>query len=124
MVFDFGRCLYNPKNWIIEGYYFNRNKITEKEFLMKNPIPKSPEEKDRMMMSLCDYYSILKFYFEDCTVNIRIYDKDVEMVRDSIINAVKENQNYIEIDIEHFYDDTKNIEFRNYVNGGVTAYSA
>lgn len=111
MIFDFERCIYEPKDWHFEAYYHNENVCSEEVFLdmwKKNhsDLPTDEEVKK----ATCSNYGILTMFFDTEWVEIKFYDDDIKKMIIAIRSAHKRGDGYVfyngEFEDEHFNKET------------------
>lgn len=120
MIFDFGRCIYEPTAWQLLAYYEGEHKTKEQyEKEVKEKKVDNPDYKpsfNTMKKALCEYYAILNMKMVNETVSIYLFDKDIEKLIIAIRASHKRGDNYVFANIDEFKSETENINFYADVN--------
>ena len=120
MIFDFGRCIYEPSAWQFLAYYKGYHK-TKKQY--KKEITEirrnNPDYKpsfNTIKINLCKVYAILEMKIFNEAVSIYLFDEDIEKLIIAIRASHKRGDNYVFANIDEFEEDRELLDFNVYQN--------
>lgn len=114
MIFDFGRCIYEPTAWQFLAYYEGGHKTKEqyekevKEMRRGDDFEPSFNETKK---ALCKHYAILEMRFINEKVSIYLFDEDIKKFINAIRDSRKKGDNYVFANIDNFEDETDDLRF-------------
>lgn len=101
MIFDFGRCIYEPIAWQFLAYYKGEHKTKEQY----------EKELKETKKALCNQYAILEMRFINEKVSIYLFDEDIKKFINAIRDSHKRGDNYVFANIDKFEDETDDLKF-------------
>lgn len=120
MIFDFGRCIYEPTAWQFLAYYEGGHKTKKQyekeiaELRLDNPDYKPSF--NIIKKNLCKEYAILEMKIVNETVSIWLFDEDIEKLIIAIRASHKRGDNYVFANIDEFQEDRELLDFNVYQN--------
>lgn len=120
MIFDFGRCIYEPTAWQLLAYYKGEHKTKEqyeKEVQKEKEIhPDYKPSFNETKKALCNQFAILEMKILDEAVFIYLFDEDIEKLIIAIRASHKRGDNYVFANIEDFQDEREPLKLYADVN--------
>ena len=129
MIFDFGRCIYEPTAWRLVAYFEGGHKTKEqyeKELKEIRNVgnPDYEPSFNKTKKALCKYYAVLVMKMVNETVSIYLFDEDIEKLIIAIRASHKRGDNYVFANIDDFESETEDITLECHTFGGITTYNS
>ena len=127
MIFDFGRCIYEPTAWELDAYFEGGHKTKEqyeKELKEIRNVgnPDYEPSFNETKKALCEYYAVLVMKMVNETVSIYLFDEDIEKLIIAIRASHKRGDNYVFANIDDFESETEDITLECHTFGEITTY--
>lgn len=128
MIFDFGRCIYEPTAWQLLAYYKGEHKTKEQyekevEVMRMKGSPNFTPSFNETKKALCKHYAILEMKMVNQTVSIYLFDEDIEKLIIAIRASHKRGDNYVFANIDNFEDETEELTLECHTWGSMTTYN-
>jgi len=115
MIFDFGRCIYEPTAWQFLAYYEGGHKTRkqyEKEIAeIRRDNPDYKPSFNTIKQNLCKEYAKLEMKIVNEAVSIYLFDEDIEKLIIAIRASHKRGDNYVFANIDEFQEEREGLDF-------------